>query len=219
MNTKTKRCPDWTKLQAHLAYRQMQIDRELPKLHKKVETAIRDGRWELKVKEFHFFRTSAERFYRNCCELIIKNRNDLIEFDFTFSEFLSPNGADNVKVGKISSKNYGDILFILEQDEINFNFEYNVIVTRYGLNQQLGNRLRSKRLAQEYTPLTIRHCSEWNYVILSNEKAELLMYGAIMHLISVIPLFRNCDIQFCILGERPSDEVCPPNEGIEPNEF
>lgn len=219
MNGKEIKKPDWGKLQERLAYRRMQIQRELPKLHKKIETAISDGRWELKVKEFQVFRSSAEKFYQNCCESILMHSDDLMEFDFSISEFLSPNGADNVKVGKICSKKYGEIIFIAEQDEINFNFEFNVIVTRYGLNHQLGTRLRSKRLAQEYTPLTIKHCSEWNSYILSNEKAELLLYGSIMHLISVIPLFRNCDFQFCILGERPSDDAYPPTQGEQPKEL
>lgn len=211
MNGKEKRKPDWGKLQEHLAYRRMQIQRELPKLHKKIETSISDGRWELKVKEFQFFRSSAERFYQICCEVIFLNSHHLMEFDFTFSQFLSPYGTDNVKVGKICSKNYGEIIFIVEQDEINYNLEFNVIVTRYGLNHQLGNRLRSKRLAQEYTLVTIKHCSEWNHNILSNEKSEILMYRAIVHLICSIPLFRNCDLQFYLMGERPSEDLNAPN--------
>lgn len=202
--------PNWVKIKEDYDYRLFQIERDRLKLKERVDSAMKDGRWDKKTEEFTEFRDNAELYYDRFCEVLSLLSGQMIckdpppslpftKVDLFNSMELSTTPftlSDNTMLGIITIEPLGSIYFIVEQDVYNFQQEFNLFVTRYGLNHHLGDRIRSKRLAHEMNLIRINENSEWTPQILDYSEIEIIIGKSILALKDAIPYYRNNDIQF-----------------------
>ena len=202
--------PDWVKIKEDYDYRLFQIERDKLKLEDRINSAMKDGRWDKKTEEFTEFWNNAELYFDRFREVLSVLSGQMIcryappSLPFTKVELFDSielsatpfTIEDNTRLGIIDIKPLGSIYFIAEQDYSNFHQEFNLFVSRYGLNHHLGDRTRSKRCAHEMNLITTKENSEWTPQILDYSEIEISVGKSILALKDAIPYYRNSDIQF-----------------------
>lgn len=203
--------PNWDKIKEDLHHRREMVERDYPKLQETIKKAMEDGRWDRKIEEFEVFWKNCYKFYGRCIEVLTGlsgkpidvnipiymgvSKIDLFDqIEITNTSFKRENELEK---GNIDFMGLGQILFIVEQDPVNFQQEFTVYVTRYPNDRYPPNRrVRSKRIQHEKVLITIQSVDQWSNHYFDDIFIENMISIALAQLIDAIPLYLNSDIQF-----------------------